>query len=73
MRRTDIHVTLREIQDIARKLGIERKGPAHIVDLVREIQRKEGNFDCFSTAMEGRCDQCTCLWRNDCFAIAQRL
>jgi hypothetical protein len=38
--------------------------------LIRAIQRKEGNFDCFATAHEGVCDQGGCLWRTDCFAAA---
>jgi hypothetical protein len=34
-------------------------------DLIREIQRAEGNFDCFGTARE-YCDQEDCCFREDC-------
>jgi hypothetical protein len=39
--------------------------------LIRAIQLKEGNFDCFATAHEGVCDQGGCLWRTDCFAASR--
>lgn len=35
-------------------------------DLIRAIQRSEGNFDCYGTAANGYCDQDVCLWRGDC-------
>ncbi len=38
-------------------------------DLIREIQRAEGNFDCYATA-EVCCDQYGCLWRKDCLGRA---
>lgn len=34
-------------------------------DLIREIQRAEGNFDCFGTATE-YCDQWDCCYREEC-------
>jgi hypothetical protein len=36
-------------------------------DLIRAIQRAEGNFDCYGTATEEECDQEECLWREECF------
>ncbi len=36
-----------------------------MVDLIRSIQRAEGNFDCFGTA-NGYCDQWGCRWRTFC-------
>ena len=36
-------------------------------EVIRAIQRAEGNFDCYGTAVEGECDQEECLWREDCF------
>lgn len=41
--------------------------------LIREIQRQEGNFDCFGRACEGICDQLGCSWREDCFDAATAL
>ncbi|HLA75461.1 MAG TPA: SAP domain-containing protein [Gammaproteobacteria bacterium] len=63
---------LESVHHIAINLGIRPGDPAKVVDLVRAIQQKEGNFACFATATEGRCDQYRCRWRNDCFAIAQQ-
>jgi hypothetical protein len=56
---------LAEIQKIAKKRGIKTLGKSKKVELIRIIQRAEGNFDCFGTAMN-YCDQLSCLWRKDC-------
>jgi hypothetical protein len=61
---------IQKIRDIARDQGLE-PGKAEKVELIRAIQRKEGNFDCFATAYDGMCDQTGCLWREDCFAAAR--
>ena len=57
---------MKEIRDIARQLGI-RSTRMEKAELIRAIQRAEGNFDCFGTATEEECDQEECLWRDDCF------
>lgn len=51
---------------MARQLDVRS---AHVgkADLIRAIQRAEGNFDCYGTATEEECDQEECLWREDCF------
>ena len=61
--------TMREIREMARRLGIQ---PARMekAELIREIQRTEGNFDCYGTATEEECDQEECLWREDCFRVS---
>ena len=58
--------TMKEIRESARKLGIQ---PSRMdkAELIRAIQRAEGNFDCYGTATEEECDQEECLWREDCF------
>lgn len=50
----------------AEKLGI-RPGKMRKVDLVREIQIKEGNAPCYLTANDS-CQQNDCCWRDDCLA-----
>ena len=60
---------LKEIRSIARKRGIPYAGMVK-EDLIRAIQRAEGNFDCYGTATEEECDQEGCLWREDCFAAS---
>ena len=57
---------LQEIRKIARAMGITTKGMDK-TELVRAIQRAEGNFDCFGTAADEECDQESCMWREDCF------
>lgn len=60
---------LEEVRSIAKSHGVK---PGHLpkVDLIRTIQTKEGNFDCFATAYSGECDQVGCLWRDDCLTAA---
>lgn len=60
---------LQEIRSIAKQQHINSGGLSKN-ELVREIQRQEGNFDCFGTACGGECDQGECLWREDCFDAA---
>jgi len=59
-----------DIRAIAHNHGI-RPLPKTKLALVRAIQISEGNFPCFATANAGDCDQTQCLWRDDCFKLAQ--
>ena len=61
---------IQRIREIAREQGLAL-GKAEKVELIKAIQIKEGNFDCFATAYEGVCDQAGCQWREDCFATAR--
>ncbi len=63
---------IEEVRSLARHRGL-KPGKLNKVDLIRLLQREEGNFDCFATAVDGVCDQAGCLWREDCFAAARRL
>ncbi|MFP4415877.1 MAG: SAP domain-containing protein [Chitinispirillaceae bacterium] len=42
------------------KIGKLRKD-----ELIRAIQKQEGNFPCFGSA-ENECNQMDCMWREDC-------
>jgi hypothetical protein len=57
---------IQQIRRIALSMGIRTKG-IEKADLVRAIQRAEGNFDCYGTAVDEECDQESCLWKEDCF------
>lgn len=57
---------LGEIEKKARGLGIKDTWKYSKKDLVKTIQRIEGNFDCFGTASNSYCDQLLCCWREDC-------
>lgn len=57
-------MTVKELQKMAKVLGVKtvglRKG-----ELIKQIQKAEGNFDCFGSAT-AYCDQMNCLFREDC-------
>ncbi len=57
---------IQKIRSIAKERGI-KAGRMAKAEIIRTIQRMEGNFDCFSTAVDGYCDQGGCSWREDCF------
>ena len=54
-----------EMRELAEKYQLDTHGHTK-QELIRSIQRREGNFDCFASATAGECDQTTCLWRKDC-------
>jgi len=65
-------MNLQELRVLAQNHGLK---PRKIKrrELIRAIQRHEGNFDCYATAYDGFCDQSGCLWRRGCFQEAKRL
>jgi len=58
-------VRLIEIEKKARNLGLKDTWKFSKKELIKTIQRKEGSFDCFGTAVNF-CDQSACCWRSDC-------
>ncbi len=54
-----------EVKEIAKGLGI-KPGKMKKVDLIREIQKAEGNEDCFNSGQAAVCGQDGCAWRDDC-------
>ena len=59
---------MQEIRTMAKELGINSFGKSKIA-LIREIQKKEGNFDCYGRA-DGNCDQELCRFRSSCLGDA---
>ena len=57
-------MTVKELQKMAKGLGIKTAGLKK-VELIKAIQKAEGNFDCFGTATD-YCDQMNCLFRENC-------
>ena len=55
---------MNEVRAKAKALGIKIRGVKKS-DLVKQIQKREGNFDCFGTAKD-YCDQWNCCFREDC-------
>ncbi|HEC29528.1 MAG TPA: SAP domain-containing protein [Gammaproteobacteria bacterium] len=62
---------IQEIRTIAREYGL-KTSRASKIDIIRAIQRKEGNFDCFATPADHFCDQKICLWKEDCLDSTQK-
>jgi hypothetical protein len=60
---------MQELRVMARTLSINSFGKKK-ADLIREIQRAEGNFDCFGTA-ERYCDQLDCCFRAICIPLGK--
>ena len=58
-------MTLKQVKDTAKTKGI-KVGNMKKANIIRSIQKTEGNFDCFGTAISGECNQSACLWREDC-------
>lgn len=56
---------LSEVEKKAKNLGIKDTWRLSKKDLIKTIQRTEGNTACFATA-RNYCDQLICCWRSDC-------
>lgn len=57
-------MNMKEVQAVARSIGITPK-KYRKAELIRKIQREEGNTPCFQMNMKS-CDQQNCCWRIDC-------
>ncbi len=57
-------MTVKDLQKKARTLSIKPYGLKKD-QLIRAIQRAEGNLECFGAGIES-CDQAECLFRKDC-------
>ncbi len=56
---------MQEVREKAKALGMKKTFGLSKAGLIRQIQREEGNFDCFGTAKD-YCDQFQCCFREDC-------
>ena len=56
---------VQEIKEIAKKMGLGA-GNLRKAELVRAIQKAEGNAECFGDGNAAGCGQQACLWREDC-------
>lgn len=64
-------MNMQAIRETAKTRGVS-PGRLGKIELVRTLQRDEGNFDCFAKAYAGYCDQSVCLWREDCLSLSAR-
>ncbi len=58
-------MNMKEIKEIAKSRGLS-PGSLKKIDLIRTMQREEGNESCFQTGQAEVCEQNQCLWRQDC-------
>lgn len=65
--KTDSTIKMGHIREKALDLGLRTPVGISKTELIRSIQRAEGNFDCFGTG-DDYCDQFTCYWRSLCLA-----
>ena len=56
---------LDDVKKIAKERGLQSRNMKK-ADLIRAIQRNEGNTDCYNTNSAESCGQVSCLWRDDC-------
>ena len=61
---------LSEIKSMALSLGV-MPGKSCKSELIKAIQRAEGNYDCFAADAVNECGQHTCLWREDCLSLVK--
>ena len=62
---------MREVRAKAKVLGLKNTFGLSKMELIQMIQRAEGNFDCFGTAMD-YCDQFHCCFKEDCLKPADQ-
>ena len=58
-------VKFQDIRKIASKRGL-KVAMLNKLQLIRNIQKDEGNYKCFATPYVHECGQMNCLWREDC-------
>ncbi len=56
---------MKEVREVANRKGVEA-GKMKKTELIKTVQRAEGNNDCFGTRHVDECNQLNCLWRKDC-------
>jgi hypothetical protein len=54
-----------DIRKMAKSFGIKH-AKMDKVDLIRSIQREEGNVSCYRTNASVACSQERCCWRDSC-------
>lgn len=57
---------MQEIKAMAISMGIMMMKGMDKTEMIRAIQRAEGNPECFATMDPAMCSQMNCLWQKDC-------
>ncbi len=56
---------IQDIRKMAKDYKIDSFGKSKM-EIIRSLQKAEGNFDCYGRASSGFCDQGACVWKEDC-------
>lgn len=59
-------MTVTEIRERAQAMGLSGLAKLRKGEIIRAIQRAEGNQDCFGVEWRFDCQQFDCCWRTDC-------
>jgi len=59
---------MQAIREIAKEKSV-KTGKMSKSELIKSIQRAEGNNECFAEDNVSGCEQLDCLWREDCGAV----
>jgi hypothetical protein len=65
-----LRMKIQEIREKAKALGLKITFGLSKTELIRRVQKAEGNFDCFGTAKD-YCDQFQCCFKDDCFRFVK--
>jgi hypothetical protein len=60
---------MEEVRTKANALGLKKTFGLSKAELIRRVQKAEGNFDCYGTAKDF-CDQLQCSFREDCLKLS---
>ena len=60
------------IRRMAKSMGINTYQMKK-TDIIRSIQKKEGNIDCYGTPRVESCQELTCSWREGCLSLDQKM
>ena len=60
-----------DIRALIKAKGLTAGRKATKIDLIRTLQKSEDNFDCYATALDGYCDQISCVWMDDCLKASK--
>jgi len=60
---------IQEVRTKAKALGLKNTFGLSKAELIRRVQKAEGNFDCFGTVKD-YCDQFQCCFRDDCLSLS---
>jgi hypothetical protein len=65
-----VEMKIQEVRAKAKALKLKKTFGLSKTELIRRVQKAEGNFDCFGSAKE-YCDQFQCCFREDCFRFVK--